>query len=536
MLRRHLTLLLVLSIIALQFVQGQRTSSGSSATKEKGAPRRRPGFREQKTHRARWTFKVRRAGRRKAVKGRNGPGGRRLLRSSKACPDSPRVSNSFALRSTGGSTASSINRHTNAKNALRNLLGHFESLDHNLKGHDPTRGDKWPCQLFHGYKDVQEEVVAFGWKKMKPCTHSIRPDTSLMNFSTPRDVFKTIRAFHDATASFGPSAARSYGLKWDNVRSAGVLDHEHEDKYRQCKFVRALGYRFNGRWAATALFTNYSLQSEPENRGILKEVITLDDANRATAIPITKAVCARKRKKRTFLREQTGTGILRMMKGHVEPGFFRFRKNGKSKTNMGQSLAIRHAVMQGNFEKEMVEDSDTFSNLAILLLPVVLSLVPIALFQDTSMITTVLYAIATDVVSVMPIAIKGLELVVYGSQRHYKANHFLFGIETGSPTSVASSWAAECDMKPFVRRKGTILLAVALSAMMFGVVLEFVARRCIHRRAFRKRWREGVWQEHEAFLRQVSKKELGLKRSNSVEVASPVPYPARGGLLGYYGG
>lgn len=151
-------------------------------------------------------------------------------------------------------------------------------------------------------------------------------------------------------------------------------------------------------------------------------------------------------------------------------------------TRLQDSAAIEMALQNGDFKMEKVEESDSFSSLSILLLPIVLALLPIALFQDAKVIATVLYAVVTDVVSVLPIAIKGVELVVYGSQHHYAFNSNMYGTRNGSLSSAEDTCAAECDMKPFVRQKGIGLLTLACTAMTIGIVLGVTVRRCAAKR------------------------------------------------------
>lgn len=130
----------------------------------------------------------------------------------------------------------------------------------------------------------------------------------------------------------------------------------------------------------------------------------------------------------------------------------------------------------------MVKDSDSFSSLAILLLPTVLALVPIAVFQDAGVFATVLHTVATDIVSALPIAIKGVELVIYASRRHNAFNANMYGMNSRTGTTAAQVWAAECDMKPFVRQRGIVRVSLAASAMVLGILLEIIAKLFAERR------------------------------------------------------
>lgn len=128
---------------------------------------------------------------------------------------------------------------------------------------------------------------------------------------------------------------------------------------------------------------------------------------------------------------------------------------------------------------------------------------PIALWEDVSVLATALYAIATDIVSVLPIAIKGVELVIYGSQRRYAFNAGMYYMNQIEHPSIAETWVAECEMKPFVRQKGIGLLAVAAISMVPGIVLEVAARRLVKKRKQEHRARSAAIFEQEALLRRL---------------------------------
>lgn len=148
------------------------------------------------------------------------------------------------------------------------------------------------------------------------------------------------------------------------------------------------------------------------------------------------------------------------------------------------SPSIVQALERSEFEKAMVEDSDSFSGLSILFLPSILALLPIAAFQDAGMVATNLYAVATDIVRAMPIVIKGIELAVCGSRRHYAFNANMYGVQNS--TGAAEIWAAFCAMKPFVRHRGIALFSLGVSVMVLGIALEVVATRFAERRKNRK--------------------------------------------------
>lgn len=120
-------------------------------------------------------------------------------------------------------------------------------------------------------------------------------------------------------------------------------------------------------------------------------------------------------------------------------------------------------------------DSDIASNLAILILPTFLALVPLSLFQDVGTGVTVIYVLFTDVISVLPVGIKGVELLELATHVYYSRSAYVYG-SAQSPILAVEMWVSSCRLRPFVRIRGIILLVIAGVATIGGIVLEFVVK------------------------------------------------------------
>lgn len=131
---------------------------------------------------------------------------------------------------------------------------------------------------------------------------------------------------------------------------------------------------------------------------------------------------------------QNGTSLLESLPGSPSRSHFvhQFGPYYGTANDLKTSPAIVQALEGGELEKQMVENSDCLSSMSILLLPTILTLLPIALFQDASMLATVLYAVASDIASAMPNAIKGAELVIFGSRKHYAFNVDMYGVKNNT--------------------------------------------------------------------------------------------------------
>lgn len=134
------------------------------------------------------------------------------------------------------------------------------------------------------------------------------------------------------------------------------------------------------------------------------------------------------------------------------------------------------ALEYGNLEMRRVQDADSLPMLAVLFLPALLSLFRLACFLEASLPATVAYEVATDILSVFPMAIRGVELIVYGSRKYYSHSTDVEGLWNDDDIVVAVTFAARCGIKHFVKRTGGILLAIAFVVMLLGIVLEYLSR------------------------------------------------------------
>lgn len=196
-----------------------------------------------------------------------------------------------AVESKNGTFASVLNRVTGGKQVFGSMLTHLEELNGLLGGSDPKNGCELVCEPMVHPHLWNFELKAFQWKLPEDCVHFIHADSPPVNFSKPRDVFITARDFHLALEPFGSSVAKSYGISWQKVLSVADFDYDTLDKYRHCRLARAQGYRINGSWAVSTVFTNLSTDIAVQYRGILQEVISGRPSGTPMAREFNKLVC-----------------------------------------------------------------------------------------------------------------------------------------------------------------------------------------------------------------------------------------------------
>lgn len=150
----------------------------------------------------------------------------------------------------------------------------------------------------------------------------------------------------------------------------------------------------------------------------------------------------------------------------------------------GNNPAIQTALLQDSATLEQIEDATTVSGIAILVIPVLLTMVPIALFADIDTSATLVYTLVTDILTVMPLAVKGIELLQYSTQRHEASRNWIYASELLDEESPAAieMWHARCGANSWIARIGAIFVASATVFMIAGIVLEFVAKWHVEKR------------------------------------------------------
>ncbi len=117
------------------------------------------------------------------------------------------------------------------------------------------------------------------------------------------------------------------------------------------------------------------------------------------------------------------------------------------------------------------------ANVAAMVVPLVLTLLPLALFVDASTCAGFVYALFTDVINVLPLALKGVELISLSSNPPHSIFTTTFGLDSSSKFGAASTWVLRCYHKQSLDYTGKIYLGLAFFAMCLGLYLEVRARR-----------------------------------------------------------
>lgn len=175
--------------------------------------------------------------------------------------------------------------------------------------------------------------------------------------------------------------------------------------------------------------------------------------------------------------------------------------------------ALRDALEAGDHFVQQVQDAMAASNVAILALPLVLNLVPVAVVADVRWATVVWFAVLSDVLTALPMVIKGAELI-----KITRSSFAGMVTRMADPTKDARAvavpaevWVAECRVKGAVRPTGVVFVAVGVGMMLLGISLEVWARWWLW--GCSRKWlfgRVSSWEHDESFLAMVE----GVKLQN----------------------
>ncbi len=259
----------------------------------------------------------------------------------------------------------------------------------------------------------------------------------------------------------------------------------------QCSVMRAAGYRRpgSGKFNLGMTVTNAPIDEQrPEKqRHYLLETWTYDEASDSVrAVPVPSFV----RGDLNGLRNETTT-VLATWGGTVKLSNF---------VNLPpqESPHISRIADQMSLERLNFDDTIKWANIAVLILPAVLALVPISSFELPSLkdkfYRVMLYSAISDVVAALPLFIKGIELLVAPGRKHTKCTAWAVGVEADG-VAVIEMWCAECVHAPIFQKYGAGFMFIAFVSVVLGIVLEIqsflkVRRERWHRQRIASKWWE----------------------------------------------
>lgn len=250
-------------------------------------------------------------------------------------------------------------------------------------------------------------------------------------------------------------------------------DYEYNKTSLVCTVNNVAGIRVGPKWYLRTVVTNRpAMENVPLFfRKILYEFIRTglkpDDLDESLRLS-------------TYVRPPNGTGFHRLEKNTTT--LLEARQGSHLPTSYGRMYfelmpAVPAAVELAEHGQQQVSDALAPSSISILILPMMLNLVPLGALSPAALLSstsTFIYTLLTDVSTVIPLIIKGVELIVIGKQRHTAAAVRMSSAIDGSlaSSSVAELWTAECRVHVYSLRMGVAFVVLGVVSMVIGVGLE----------------------------------------------------------------
>ncbi|KAI0567307.1 hypothetical protein FGB62_3g339 [Gracilaria domingensis] len=249
-----------------------------------------------------------------------------------------------------------------------------------------------------------------------------------------------------------------------------IFDFPFNTATQTCK-VNALGaYRVNKTW-----FLNIGITSEKKEKHLgdferhyLVEVMSRGGGYGNMTLPVRPPDGVEEEERE--VRSDTTT-IMVTHRSTAEPAFFK-------PVFLDENVAVVQALSSLEHYTQQASDAMSPSSITILFFPLWLNLVPIALLADVSSMKMIIYALLSDVLTALPLAIKGVELMWIGSHGSIgTVVRMSSGLDgTRAPTAAAEVYVAECHARGNLRAQGIVFLTIAIVFLVGGLVAEFAAR------------------------------------------------------------
>lgn len=168
--------------------------------------------------------------------------------------------------------------------------------------------------------------------------------------------------------------------------------------------------------------------------------------------------------------------------------------------------ALQQALDDSNLVLQQAEDAMAASNIAIIMLPLFLNILPISFVSDIRTRKMLIYVISADFLNAAPLCFKGVELIYIGKRRAQSVVTRISSAIGGevSETAAAEIWAADCTTDNRVHATGVAFVVLAVVVALLGAVGEVVgwiyAYRRGHLLAARANHRSDMLRDKNLFL------------------------------------
>lgn len=406
--------------------------------------------------------------------------------------------------------ARAIESDSAGKSAIGTLLSYYADMESKIRGSvGPDDYDPLDASNVHDW------LRMYGWQKMNstqlvyhPQKHSGPSDNSVFKALTALGrILETQIAYRDVKEFI--SRRQGHIWQWEHVFSPRRSNYTDEQETRNWVIRSNLGYRVNGQWSIGAQVTNEKLTVH-RNAGMriyLVEYFHLTQSGKLAFQPFSFDLNYKpelrywgnrpfnKGPKEQFVKTVVSTSVEEFA-GRPEVSFF-------VKEQLKDNLAVMSAMMESNVPntREALELSQP-QNTTVFLFPLLMSLLPLALFADVSDKLLLVYMIFTDFLAVLPVAIKGVEILLTANTDFFSTRTLVRGdVRNQNSTVAATTWSCRCELAGHPAMVGASFVCLAVFAMVVGVALELFVKAKVNQnkreaakaKLFSEEWDEYLW-------------------------------------------
>lgn len=330
-----------------------------------------------------------------------------------------------------------------------------------------------------------------------------------------RDIFRQKKTVFKALGDIGAALdsdvaerdvkqlfARMKGLvpQWKHVMHADRKNYTTPSGSHRCLVRANNAYRVNGTWGILVKVTNDRPAVFPvdRERRYLGEHLTLTTNGSIDFLPLLYDLNYKPELTRKYWGSRPvmpASSVYSEYGGNVGiNNFGNVPRDG--------NLAVRAALSAVKDTKQsMVQETSLPSNSAILLFPVLLAVIPLALFADASSKVVVGYVVVTDFLALLPLLIKGVEILQVQNSEFFATRTMVYGdLRMPNTTSVASTWSCSCSLGKDLSGLGYSFVLVAILSMVAGSALEVIARAQVERSKRRALEARTLWAGGKEYL------------------------------------
>lgn len=355
-----------------------------------------------------------------------------------------------------------------------------------------------PCNVFYPEVSVSvnNDVSEYGFGVLQefcPKVHSkfgcmtCITDLNEPNQPSIRKAATSIRQYFGALAAVANKTVLSLrpALSWSGAFTYMLFPYRsHLDV---CTISHFAAFKVNGEWGVNTGLTNGNpLHYLPEwHRHYLVEILRVQNGK---IVPIPMRL---RNRPATEYNESRGlntsfvsnsTTVLKTWGGR--PSMFLF---GNERAGL-DNPALRAATDISAATIDQIEDASSPGGMSIFLVPILMTLVPLALVSEVDTGKLLIYTIATDILTVLPLAIKGAEMIHFSARKAEAIRSRMYGTElTANEPVVMEVWYASCMATKRVEIFGAIYLSLALLFMIVGIALELYTKRLFDRKHLLKK-------------------------------------------------